>query len=167
MVPSFPLIAEPGDLDALTLWAESIFLEAESEPFLGKLGVGYALRTRCDEWKLTPHAAILGPDGKAYGDGRPFEVLSCWNDDYRDRARARLAAANGPELEDAWRAAAAALWRLLPSPVADATHYLNVPLTLKIRGGTLPTWAAAPGHPDVLDLGKVREMIGKHTFLRA
>ena len=38
----------------------------------------------------------------------------------------------------------------------NADHYLNVELTKRLRGGTLPTW---------VDLSKVTAVIGNHTFL--
>ena len=38
----------------------------------------------------------------------------------------------------------------------NADHYLNVELTKRIRGGSLPNW---------VDLSKVTAVIGNHTFL--
>jgi len=38
----------------------------------------------------------------------------------------------------------------------NADHYLNVELTKRIRGGTLPSW---------VDLSKMTVVIGNHTFL--
>jgi hypothetical protein len=38
----------------------------------------------------------------------------------------------------------------------NADHYLNVELTKRLRGGTLPSW---------VDLSKVTVVIGNHTFL--
>lgn len=163
VVPAFPLIAEPGDLDRLTLLAETIYLEASGEPDDGKLGVGYVVVNRGED----VHAVILGKDRKAYDDSRPYEAWSCWNDNERVRAQARLATAAGPALEASWRAAAAALWRLLPDPTSGATFYLNVPLTLKIRDGTLPAWATDPTDPTRVDESKVLAVLGRHHFLKA
>jgi hypothetical protein len=162
VVPSFPLIAEPGDLDRFTLLAETIYAEAEGEPDDGKLGVGYVIVNRGDD----VHAVVLGKDRVAYGDGKPYEAWSCWNDAERARTAARLAAATGAMLEASWRAAASALWRLVPDPTHGATFYLNVPLTLKIRGGTLPPWAADPNDPRKVNERKVLAVHGRHHFLK-
>ena len=165
-VPRFPLIEEPGEWDELTLVVATTFLEAEGEPDDGKLAVAYVIENRRGATK-TAHQVILGADGRAYEDGKPYEAWSCWNDNERVRARARLSAASDASREACWRAAAAARWRLLPDPTAGATMYLNVSLTLKIRGGTLPAWAAAPGQPATLDESRVLAVIGRHHFLKA
>lgn len=156
-VPRFPLTGDPGDFDELTLLASTIFLESEGEPEDGQLGVAYVVRNRMDQWGQTCHTTVLGRDQQAYDDGQPWEVFSAWNDDYRIRAEARLATASDLAREQAWRAAAAGYWKLLPDPTASATFYLNKPLTLKIRGGTLPSWYAD---------ANVVATIGRHTFLR-
>ena len=162
-VPAFPLIGEPGDLDALTLLAETVFLEASGEPDDGKLGVAYVVVNRGDDI----HAVVLGKDRVAYDDGRPYEAWSCWNDNERAKTTARLAAASGAALEASWRAAACALWRLVPDPSQGATFYLNVELTKKIRaGGTLPAWAADPSDATRVDESKVLAVIGRHHFLK-
>jgi len=157
LIPAFPLLEEPGEWDVLTLVAATCFLEAEGEPDDGILGVAWVIRRRAIDWKAGWHGAILGKDLQAYGDGRPFEAFSAWNDDYVAQARARLAAASEISAIPCWRAAAGALWDLLPDPVGGASFYLNVPLTRKIRkGGTLPAWFAE---------SKVTCTIGRHTFL--
>lgn len=146
-VPRFPLVGEPNEWADLTALAATIFLEAEGEPQEGKNAVGWVVRTRADEWRMSIHHVMF----------QPWQ-FSCWNDDYRQRAHTRLAAADGDELEGAWKAAAGAFWRLIPSPVGNATHYLNLPLTRKIRKGALPSWYAEE---------KVICVLGRHTFLRA
>ena len=156
LVPEFPLLGEPGNWNVLTLVAATVLLESEGEPFEGQLGVAWTIRRRSIDWKLGWHKAILGSDGVAYGDGHDFEIYSCWNSDYKSRAQARLSAAADAASELAWRAAAAALWELLPDPIQGATHYLNIPVTKKIRGGTLPSWYSEH---------KVTATIGRHTFL--
>lgn len=149
---------DPGTWDDLTLLAATIFLEAEGEPDDGKLAVGWVVRNRADQREQTIRQVILGPDAAAYGDGKAFEAFSCWNDDYRPVAATRLAGA-GQAREASWRAAMAALWQLLPDPTNGSTFYLNIELTRKIRGGTLPEWAtkALAKSPGVV--------IGRHTFL--
>ena len=167
IVPRFPLIEEPGQWDDLTLVAATAFLEAEGEPFSGILGVCWVIRRRAVDWKLGWRGAILGGDGLAYGDGKPYEALSAWDDDYRVRARARLSEAAETVREPFWKASAAAIWELLPDPVAQSAYYLNVAVTLKIRGGTLPAWAADPVDPKKINGAKVAAVIGRHTFVRA
>lgn len=145
-----------------------MFLEAEGEPVEGMNGVAWTVRNRVDQWRITFQQAILGPEGKAYGDGRPFEPYSCWGDEYRTRAEARLASVDPLVAEKAWRAAAGALWRLVPSPVEDATHYLNAPLTIRTRPDhRLPEWAADPKAPTRVRSDKLVALIGRHHFLRA
>lgn len=163
-VPPFPLLGEPGDWDRLTLLAGTIRLEAEGEPEAGQLGVGYVVMNRVIFWKLDLHAVILGPDRRAYQDNKPFEPFSCWNSDYQPMAEARLAGA-GEAAESAWRAAAAALWHLLPDPTHGAIFYLNVDLTKRLRHGTLPDWAADPHDPTLVHANKVKVVLGRHTFL--
>lgn len=149
-VPLFPSLGEPGAWDELTLLAATVFLEAEGEPVPGPLAVAWVVRNRGDI-----HHAILGPEGRAFGDDRPWEAFSCWNDDYKPIATVRLSRALTPAW--AWEAAAAALWRLLPDPTGGANHYLNVELTKKIRGGSLPKW---------FNPAKITVVIGHHTFLK-
>ncbi len=167
VVPPFPSLGEPGTWDELTLLAATTFLEAEGEPDEGKTAVAWTPINRVRSWGLTLHHAILGPDRQAYDDGRPWEPYSCWNEDYRPRARARLAGATGPEVEACWRAAAGALWRLTSDPTGGACFYLNVEVTRRQRqDGRLPAWAADPQNPTQVDPSKVVARIGRHHFLK-
>ena len=157
IVPAFPLLGEPGEFDELTLLSATVFLEAEGEPAPGPEAVAHVVMNRHRGWKLSVPQVILGKDGRAYDDGRAFEVFSCWNDDYRRRAEARLGAARD-EAVFAWKAAAGALWTLTADPTLGADHYLNVELTRKIRPDHgLPSW---------YDPAKVTVVLGRHTFLR-
>ena len=168
IIPPFPLLGEPGELDALTLIAETCFLEADGEPTDGILGVAWVIRRRAVDWGFGWHKAILGPDAKAYDPAQPFEPFSCWNADYKVRAGARLSVASGrPVAEQHWRAAAGALWSFLPDPVNGATHYLNPEVTKRIRGGTFPSWAADKIDPTKLNTTLIRATIGRHVFLKA
>lgn len=157
--PRFPLLEEPGTWDRLTLLAATVALEAEGEPEDGQLAVAFVATNRARLWTMSLHAVILGPDQRAYDDARAFEAFSCWNDDYRVRAGARLATLGA--FEPAWRAAARALWPrdfIADDPSRGATYYLNVPLTRKLRPARdLPAW---------FDAAKVTVMLGQHTFLR-
>ena len=97
LVPAFPLVGDPGDWPVLTLLAACAFLEAEDEPFDGILGVCWVVKRRALDWRLGWHRAVLGPEGRAYDDGRQFEPISAFNDDYRPRAMARLSTAPPPQ----------------------------------------------------------------------
>ena len=158
LVPPFPLLGEPGAWDALTLLAATVFLEAQDEPFDGLLGVAWVIRRRALDWNQGWHGAVLGRDARMADDARPFEPFSCWNDTDAPRSRARLITALPAQAEPSWRVAAAVLWHLLPDPVAGAAFYLNIEVTRKIRGGSLPAW---------YDEGKVTAVLGRHTFLLA
>jgi spore germination cell wall hydrolase CwlJ-like protein len=161
------VVGDPGDWDELTLLAATVFLEAEGEPAEGQLAVAHVVMNRIALWRLPDvHTVILGPDRRAWGDQRPFEVFSCWNDDYRQRAEARLAAARDQQSEPAWRAAAAAFWHYSSDPSNGATFYLREDLTRTIRGGTLPSWAADPHDPTKLNEQRITARIGRHVFLR-
>lgn len=166
LVPPFPLIGDPGTWDALTLLASTVFLEGESEPCEGQLGIAYVVRRRALDWKQGWHGAILGGDHIAYEDNKPFEPFSCWGDDYRARAYARLSSISDAAANECWRAAAGAFWALLPDPTHGAAFYLNVSATLKLRNGSLPSWAADPTDPTRPDPAKVTTVIGRHHFLK-
>jgi spore germination cell wall hydrolase CwlJ-like protein len=140
----------------LTLLAATVFLEAEGEPPEGQLGVAWVVRNRVDRWRQDWHDVILAP-----------WQFSCWNPSERPRALARLGQATPQVSESCWRAAAGAIWRLLPTPVEDATHYLNVTLTRAGRPRRdLPKWAADPSDPTRVNSAKVVCVLGRHTFLR-
>lgn len=167
LVPPFPLVGDPGTWPALVLLASTVFLESEGEPFPGQLGVAWVVRRRALDWNQGWHKAVLGNDGIAYDDGKPFEPFSCFNEDYRVRAHARLSSISDVAANDCWRAAAGAFWELIGDPVNGATFYLREDATKKIRGGTLPSWAADPADPMKLNAAKVRATIGHHVFLKA
>lgn len=166
-VPPFPplLQSDPGDWDALTLLAATVFLEAGGEPQEGKLAVAWVVRNRVDAWHLLVHQVILGPDGRAWHDGKPYEPFSCFNDSDRVPSEKRLAAADPITSEACWQAAASGFWRLQPDPTARALFYLNPELTRQLRGGTFPEWAADPHDKHQLNAAKVTSRIGRHVFL--
>lgn len=152
-----PQTVDPGTWPEMALLAATILLEAEGEPEVGQLAVGWTIRNLMDLLKAPARIVILGKDQLAQGDGRPFERFSCWNDDYVGMRKARLTAPDSVRWERAWRCACAAYWKLVPDPTGGADHYLNEPLTREIRGGSLPTW---------FDESKVTVRLGRHTFLR-
>lgn len=145
----------------LTLLAATGYLEADGEPELGQLAVMFnpCNRARYHGWGL--HKAILGPDGKAYDDGRPYEAYSAWNDDYRNAARYRLSEIVDMRWEHFYKLAAAAWWQLSKDPSGNAYFYLNPELTRKIRPNhDLPGWWESDADPDS------EVVIGKHAFRR-
>ena len=166
LTPPFPLLTTPDSWDDFTLMAATVHLEAEGEPWPGPLAVAWVIRHRMESWRTPIRRVILGPEGGAYGDGKPFEPFSCWNDDYRPMAQTRLAGATDAARERAWRAASGALWDHEPDPVLGAFFYLNPELTRRVRpDGRLPAWAADPADPRLVDPRKLIGMIGRHAFL--
>lgn len=149
--------ADPGAWPEMALIAATIFLEAESESEVGQLAVAWVIRNRMDRQKVSARNVILGPDELAQGDGKAYEAWSCWNDDYVGQRLTRLRSPAPWPWELAWRCACAGYWKLQPDPTGGATFYLNVDLTRKQRGGTLPTW---------FDAKRVTVRIDAHTFLR-
>lgn len=159
-VPRFLLPAvDPGEWDGFTLLWATIFLEADGEPATGKLGVGFVVMNRV-ALGMAPdvHAVILGRDRRAWGDSKPYEAWSCWNDNERPQSCARLAAASEDGRVTSFMAAAGAYFRLVEDPTHGANFYLNPVLTRKIRpDGQLPSWYASD---------RVVATIGRHEFLR-
>ena len=152
-----PPRADAVGADDLTLVASTVYLEGAGEPEAGQLGVAWVIRNLMDRLTRSARQVILGVDGVVDADGRAWEVFSCWNDDYRSQRTARLIAPDPVVWERCWRAAAGALWRMLPDPTDGATHYLNVELTRKIRPRhDLPSW---------YDEARVTVRIAQHTFL--
>jgi hypothetical protein len=133
-------MSAPDHWPGLTLLAATVFLEAEGELELGQLAVAFnpCNRARYHGWEL--HRAILGGDMKAYDDGKPYEIYSCWNDDYQRAARLRLSKMADLTWIHFYRLAAAAWWEFVADPSRGGYFYLNPELTRKIRGGNLPDW---------------------------
>lgn len=152
-----PQQVDPGTWPEMALLAATVLLEAEGEPEIGQLSVGWVVRNRMDTQRASARTVILGKDQLAQGDGKPYEAWSCWNDDYVGMRKARLTAPDPVRWERAWRCACAAYWKLGSDPSEGATFYLNEELTREIRGGTLPAW---------FDPTKVTVRINHHTFLR-
>lgn len=168
MSPLFPfpdLAQDPGDWPGMTLYAATVYLEAAGESERGRLAVAWVIKNRIlalpvnDQFGPAIARVILGPDGRAAGDGRAFEPFSCWNDDYMTQRGQRLTKPDGGIWSTCWRAAVAAYYGLAPDPTRGSNFYLNVDLTRKIRPNhDLPSW---------FDPLKVMLVEGHHTFLRA
>ena len=157
LVPVFPQSLIPLGWDVLTLLSATIFLEAEGESDEGKVAVGWVIRNRSDLWKQELSKVMLAP-----------QQFSCWNKGYAPLALTRLTQARGPALVACWRAAAGALWRLIPDPTGGAVHYLNIEATKAGRPAhDLPPWAGTATDPFHADPERVTAVIGNHTFLSA
>jgi len=158
--PPSPIVA-PERYPGLMLLAVTVWLEAEGEPAPGRLGVAYVICNRALLRNLDLHKVILGPDGVAYDDDRPWEQFSCWNDDYRGQARSRIAklTENQKGWESIYGIAAGAWWRMLPDPTHGAEFYLNPMLTKQIRPNhDLPGWWDSDTDP------ASEVVLGSHAF---
>ena len=152
-VPRFPVQADLQFWPDITVVAATVFLESEGEPELGRVGVAWVISNRMTKWGLTLQQVVFGMDG--IPDDK-FEPFSCWNQDYRTKALARLIKAGG-NADWTWKAAASGFWKLGEDPTLGSTFYLNPELTKKIRpDGKLPGW---------YDASKVAIRIGQHEFL--
>lgn len=159
LFPAPALDIDPGQWPEMVLYANAILLEAEGEPELGKLGVAFVIRNRMDRQKASARTVILGKDGVAQGDGKPYEAFSCFNDDYVGMRTSRLANPDPVMVEICWRAACSAYWKLVSDPTHGATFYLNPDLTRQIRPDhQLPSW---------YDPKRVKLRVGHHEFLIA
>ena len=130
--------------DEITLLTWTVAMEAEGEPYEGKLAVAWTIMNRSRKHKKSISDTIL--------QDRHF---SAWNQDSPTRMRldvisetvmssaevAALRAYNGTRREE--------------DPTNGATHYINKELTRKIRGGSLPAWVGAMTETVT---------IGRHTF---
>ena len=129
------------------LWAE-----ARGEPANGQQAVCYVICNRVR--KRMAHdirAVILAKAQFSWtnpADPNFQKVFTADHDFQHDWARAA-------------RIAKSALALTLADLTKDADHYLNVELTRKFRGGTLPKWAQ-----DAIDQGRTTVVIGNHTFLK-
>ena len=136
-----PNIERTNELFLLTA---TVAMEAEGESYKGKLGVAYVIINRTWKRNKTISQVVLDPYD-----------FSAWN------------TKNGRQLqlenidESIWweseRAAASAYYTIEKDPTNGADHYLNVELTRKLRGGTLPAWLLAM---------KRTTKIGLHTFYK-
>lgn len=148
-----PKAVNGQDLDTLarTLWGE-----ARSEGERGMQAVANVIMNRFKKAQSSTSAA------RQFGRTvheiclKPYQ-FSCWlaNDPNLPKMRAVTAADANFRL--CLNVAERALKGQLPDITGGADHYLNVPVTIKIRGGTLPPW---------VDMNKRTASIGDHTFLR-
>ena len=131
--------------DEITLMKWTIAMEAEGEPFEGKLAVAHVIMNRVNKWKKSVADVCL----------RSFQ-FSAWNTD--SPTRLRLDDIDDRIMEVSHQAAVQAYdSQFQDDPTHGATHYLNIPLTRQLRGGTLPLWVAA--------MVKTVD-IGQHSFYK-
>jgi spore germination cell wall hydrolase CwlJ-like protein len=139
-----PDLNEFSDEDLLTacLWAE-----ARGEPEDGQKAVCSVIQNRVKKhMALSIRAVILKPKQFSWTD--PNDV---------NFSKVFTARTDSPaSWERASRIAQSALADNLEDFSRNADHYLNVELTKRFRGGTLPAW---------VDLSKQTVVIGNHTFL--
>ena len=127
----------------LFLLSATVAMEAEGESYTGKLGVAYVAVNRADEEDKSIDEVVL----------KPF-AFSAWNTRGRKHRLQEIP-------EQAWfeseKAAASAYYEIEPDPTHGATHYLNIALTRRLRGGSLPAW-----------VGRLQKttVIGQHTFFK-
>ena len=130
--------------DEIALLVFTVAMEAEGEPYMGKLAVAWTImnRSRKFGWSLSD-TILKDKHFSAWNEGSPTRMrLDVIADDVMDSAeQAVLHAYSGARREE--------------DPTGGATHYLNKELTKKIRGGRLPRWVATM---------KETVTIGRHTF---
>ncbi len=136
------MLPRVSDVDWMAM---TIKMEAGGEPYPGKLAVAYVIRNRSSKTGKSISDVVLDPWD-----------FSAWNTE--SRGRLHLDDADHAAVWwDCYKAASSAYFQLECDPTKGATHYLNVELTKKIRGGSLPSW---------YDQEKVTVVIDQHTFLR-
>lgn len=130
--------------DEITLIKWTVALEAEGEPFEGKLAVAFVVCNRMRKWNKTAREVCWAK-----------WQFSCYNDLSGDTKR--LDTIDPALMVECANAAKYAYETAFADPTHGATHYLNEPLTRQLRGGSLPDW--------VSKMTKTAE-IGKHTFYK-
>ena len=135
-------------VNELFLLTATVAMEAESESYKGKLAVAYVIVNRARPMSGVPFKSISDVVLDPYD-------FSAWN----TKGGRQLALDTIPSRvwQDSEKAAASAYYGIEKDPTGGATHYLNVHLTRRLRGGTLPTWLLAM---------KRTTKIGLHTFYK-
>ena len=136
------MLPRVSDIDWMAM---TIKMEAGGECYPGKLAVAYTIKNRSAKTGRSISDVVLDPWD-----------FSAWNTDSRGRLHLD-APADLAVWWECYKAACSAYFQIEDDPTQGGTHYLNVELTKKIRGGTLPSW---------YDESKVMTVIGLHTFLK-
>lgn len=134
--------------DEITLIKWTVAMEAEGEPFLGKLAVAYVICNRMRQWKQSAADVCL----------RKWQ-FSGWNTD--SPTRMRLDEISDKVMLEARKAAEGAYYQHFDDPTKGAVYYLNPTMTRALRGGTLPEWWYEDTDPES------EVVIGKHVFRRS
>ncbi len=121
----------------------TVAMEAEGESYQGKLGVANVIVNRAYQKGINIVDVVFKP-----------YAFSAWNT--RGGRQNAITGIKHNVWAEAEKAAISAYYSIDSDPTHGATHYLNIPLTRRLRGGSLPRW-----------VGRLKETtrIGKHTFL--
>ncbi len=133
-------------VNELFLLTATVAMEAEGEPYKGKLAVAYVVMNRSR--RRVPFKSLSDVILDPYD-------FSAWNT--KGGRQLALDTIAFPIWRDSEKAAASAYYGIEKDPTGGATHYLNVHLTRRLRGGTLPAWLLAM---------KRTTKIGLHTFYK-
>ncbi|PCI54072.1 MAG: hypothetical protein COB36_11085 [Alphaproteobacteria bacterium] len=87
---------------------------------------------------------------------KPYQ-FSVWNANDANRNLILAVNEDNAEFQRAILIASRAMHGNLPDNTGGADHYLNITVTKRLRGGTLPSW---------VDLSRKTAKIGAHTFLK-
>lgn len=124
--------------DALFLLALTVYQEARGEPYQGKLAVAYVIVNRATPPKTVSSVVFA-----------PYQ-FSCWNTNSPTRQSVDVKEDDNV-WQDCYKAACAAVFRLVNDPTNGATFYLNPKGVTK-----MPEW---------YNKSKVKVVIGRHEFL--
>ena len=127
----------------LFLMVMTVAMEAEGESYRGKLAVANVIINRAYQKETNIVDVVFKP-----------YAFSAWNT--RGGRQNQINKITDLVWEETEKAVASAYRNIEPDPTHGATHYLNIPLTKRRRGGTLPKWVSRL---------KKTAVIGKHTFL--
>ncbi len=133
-----------GRVNSLFLLTATVAMEAEGESYKGKLAVAYVIINRAKQRNKFVSEVVLDPYD-----------FSAWNT--KGGRQLDLEKINEFSWWDSEKAAHSAYYGIEKDPTQGADHYLNVELTRKLRGGTLPAW---------LLVMKRTAKIGLHTFYK-
>jgi N-acetylmuramoyl-L-alanine amidase len=155
---SQPIQNNPDRLDAsdVDLLARTIWGEARSEGYTGMQAVANVIMNR---YALAQSSIIKG---QQFGFTieqivkKPYQ-FSVWNANDPNLSKMLAVTSSDQKFRAALQIAEKALSGVLPDITGGADHYLNIPVTRQIRGGTLPSW---------VDLNRKTADIGRHTFLK-
>lgn len=126
--------------------AQTVLLEAEGEPFEGKLAVAFVIANRMRARKENAYKVCWEP-----------WQFSCWQTSL-DKLAGRFANATSQIISDCWIAVEMATSELRRDPTDGSQFYLNVELTKQQRGDDkLPGWVEKMRHT---------VKIGQHDFFK-